>query len=166
MTPLRRTALARKTELKRTPLQAKKQLQRRAGMARTVGKQRKQRDTGPTQATKALLWTRAGGCCELCGRNLEGGFPFSRHHRRPRGAGGSSVEWINDVTNLLLLCGSATTPEGCHTWVEKYRHAAYGLGLLIRTSSSYVPAELPVTLRRGVGSVYLTADGSYAKGAA
>jgi 5-methylcytosine-specific restriction protein A len=166
VTPLRRTALVRRTELRRTPLVAKKQLQRRTAMARTVGKQRKQRDTGPTQATKVLLWARANGRCELCGRDLEHGFPFSRHHRRPRGSGGSTVSWINDVTNLLLLCGSATTPDGCHLLVEKHRDHAKALGWLIPYSSPYTPAELPVSLEPGRGLVYLTADGGYAKGAA
>jgi 5-methylcytosine-specific restriction protein A len=150
--------------LKRTALQAKTQLRRRTAMARTVGKQRKQRDTGPTQATKVLLWARAGGRCELCGRDLNTGHPFSRHHRRPRGAGGSSVSWINDVTNLLLLCGSATT--GCHFLVESQRALAAANGWLVPMSSPYLPAELPVLLAAFSELVYLTADGSYAKGAA
>lgn len=158
---LRRTALVR-----RTPLVARKPLARgTTPLKRTVAKQRKQRNTGPTLATKELLWARAGGRCELCGRDLTRGFPFSRHHRRPRGAGGSSVPWINDVTNLLLLCGSATTPEGCHAWVEKHRDYAYAKGWLIRMSSPYTPAEVPVVLEGTKTVVYLTADGERADGA-
>lgn len=160
---LKRTAIARRTELKRAgALAVRSQMRRRAAAKRTVGKQRRQRDTGPSTATKSLLWARAGGRCELCGFDLNTGASFSRHHRRPRGAGGSSAPWVNDITNLLLLCGTATTPGGCHTRVEQYRTDAYENGWLIRHASSYVPAELPVLLSQGL--VYLTSDGFYAKG--
>lgn len=76
---LRRTALARRTELARTPLQRRKALSRVAAATRTVRRQRSRRarDTGPDQATKALLWERAKGRCEICGRDLNGS-PFSR----------------------------------------------------------------------------------------
>lgn len=167
MTPLRRTALARRTELKRTtPLQARTGLRRRAAAKRTVTRQRKRRDTGPDLSTRNMLWVRARGRCELCGRDLTGGHPFSRHHRRPRGMGGTSLEWVNDITNLLLLCGTATTPGGCHQMVESQRLLAVANGWLIPAGSPYLPAELPVLLAAFTDLVYLGGDGSYAKGAA
>lgn len=190
MSSLRRTGLVRKTELARSanPLRRKTAMARVSTAKRTVAKQRRQRDTGPSEATKTLLWARAGGRCERCGRDLTGGFPFSRHHRRPRGMGGSTVDWVNDVTNLLLLCGTATTPDGCHAWVEKHREESYDAGWAIRMSSDYLPWELPVLVRvplqvqvrrlcdpepqsldgrlLDVDLVYLDRSGGYAKGAA
>lgn len=187
---MKRTPLVRKTELARgdSPLRRKAAMQRVASAKRTVAKQKRQRDTGPDDATKRVLWDRARGHCELCGRDLQGGFPFSRHHRRPRGMGGSSVEWVNDLTNLLLLCGSATTPHGCHAYIESHRAEAYDAGWLIRYASEYMPWELPVLLHmpplntmdacddggvtyhfREAGTirlVYLTRFGTYAEGVA
>lgn len=123
MTPLRRTGIQRRTELARTPLRRKKASAAVAAAKRTVSKQRTQaavrrRDTGPDPETKALLWQRAKGRCEICGHDVNGA-PFSRHHRSPRRMGGSTVAWINDITNLLLLCGTGTT--GCHGAVESNR---------------------------------------------
>jgi hypothetical protein len=168
MTRLRRTALTRRTELARTPLRRKQATARVAAAKRTVAKQRRRRDTGPTEDTKTMLWQRAGGRCELCRRDLTSGFPFSRHHRRPRQMGGSTVPWVNDITNLLLLCGTATTPGGCHTTVESDRARAYDAGWLIRATSDYLPAEVPVLLHPRIGErpVYLTSDGLYADGVA
>lgn len=165
MTPLRRTALARRTELARTPLRRKKVATRVAAAKRRVERQRRQRDTGPDQATKALLWERAKGRCEICGRDVNGA-PFSRHHRRPRGMGGTTVDWINDITNLLLLCGSATSPNGCHRMVESDRARAIEAGWLV--PMGYQPAEVPVYIRPEISmhAVYLTTDGRYAEGAA
>ena len=174
---MKRTALTR-----RTPLNPGSKGLRRTELARvspakrSVARQRKQRDTGPSTETKHMLWERAHGRCERCGRTLADGFPFSRHHRRPRGMGGSTVEWINDITNLLLLCGSATTPDGCHAWVESHRAESYDAGWLIHQNSPYAPEELPVLVamwhRNPDGRdgwpmrdlVYLTDDGMYAKG--
>ena len=171
---LRRTGLQRRTELKRgTALRRTKQLARVAAGRRVIAKAaRRTRDTGPSKATKALLWQRANGCCEVCGRDLaDGRYPFSRHHRRPRGSGGSSVPWINDVTNLLLLCGSATTPDGCHAWVETHPAQAYTAGWKVRLNSLGTPAETPVAIALplipGSGRryrstwFYFTPDGQY-----
>lgn len=168
--PLQRGAgLQRRTALARTKaLEDRTQLRRRAAAQRAVAKQQRRRvDTGPDDATKTLLWIRAEGRCELCHRPVGGlnGLPFSRHHRRPRGMGGSSAPWVNDVSNLLLVCGTATTPDGCHRMIETSRLVAYDNGWLIGYSSQYLPAEVPVRIAR-IGVVYLTDDGHYAPGAA
>jgi hypothetical protein len=70
--------------------------------------------------------------------------------------GGTRRPWINQLTNLLLLCGSGTT--GCHDRVEANRAVAYAAGWLIRGHSTD-PATVPVELARGL--VFLTADGCY-----
>lgn len=146
---LRRTALQRRTELRRTPLQRKKPMARRAVLVRQ--QVRKARiDTGPSRAQREQVIDRALGCCEICGRILfdEYGrptsFPRSMHHRQPRGMGGSSRPEVNSPANLLLLCGDATTPGGCHGHVESNRAAAYASGWLVRASAD--PATVPVLL--------------------
>jgi hypothetical protein len=51
------------------------------------------------------LQERSGGMCEICG------YPGNNaHHRKNAGQGGN-----DDLSNLLLLCGSGTT--GCHGYV-------------------------------------------------
>jgi hypothetical protein len=73
--------------------------------------------------------------------------------------GGSRAPWINNVTNLLLLCGSGTT--GCHGRVESHRAEAYVAGWLLRSGEH--PEQVPVLIHaRGV--VYLTPDGDYQEG--
>lgn len=117
------------------------------------------RASSPSASTVATLYARAGRRCELCGGPLSGLAGWSKHHRRPRGMGGTRVSWVNDVTNLLLLCGSGTT--GCHGRVESHREAAYEAGWLLRSGEH--PAEVPVLIHaRGV--VYLTPDGDYQEG--
>jgi len=97
--------------------------------------------------------SRAGGCCERCGRSIHSGSEYSIHHRLPRGRGGTNV-----LSNLVLLCGSATTPQGCHLQVESQRTAAYDTGWVVRTGQS--PAEQPVLIFE-LGYVLLTDDGNY-----
>jgi 5-methylcytosine-specific restriction enzyme A len=158
---LRRTALQRRTELRRTPLERKKPMRRQAANLR-AGTTQRRRDTGPTPGQRALLLDRACGCCEICGRLLytfDGiGWlaPHSIHHRQPRGMGGTSRPEINSPANLLLLCGDATTPGGCHEHVESNRARAYENGWLVRASAD--PAEV-VVLLEGSDWYRLTGDG-------
>lgn len=165
---LQRTGIARKKTLaRRTPMpRAKAGIQRRA--RKVIARQR---DTGPTTAVKGLVLDRAGGCCEICGARLHDGTGWvvahSHHHRRPRGAGGSSRADTNAASNLLLLCGSATTPGGCHADVEKSRERALAYGWLIHQGQD--PGAQPVLVRDGWGGmrrVLLTDDGTYTEVAA
>jgi hypothetical protein len=145
-------------------LERKKPMRRQAVKVRErVAKAR--RDTGPTRAQRAVVLNRADGCCEICGREvmLVGGRvvrPYSIHHRRPRGMGGTSRPEINSPANLLLLCGDATTPGGCHTRVEANRSLAYENGWLVRASAD--PATVPVLLE-GSDWHLLTDDGQRAE---
>ena len=134
--PMRRTALVTRS----TPKRAK---------ARTP---RPRRDTGPSKAVKDELAARAGGRCEVAGCSLVNG--FSRHHRRPRAAGGSRRADTNELTNLLLVCGTATS--GCHQQIETNRDWALAHGYLVR--QSHDPATIPV-MYRGV-LVLLNTDGT------
>lgn len=165
---LRRTALVRKTELRRGgPLRRTPIARSREPRARAAARRR---DTGPTVATRALVLDRAAGCCELCGRLLHDGYEWlevhSFHHRQPRGAGGTSLAEVNSPANLLLLCGTGT--EGCHGFIEAHRTSAEAEGWLVRRPQD--PAAVPVTVFAGAAAdlattftrrVCLTTDGDY-----
>lgn len=66
--------------------------------------------------------------CQRCGRMITGW--FSRHHRDPRGMGGSKAD-PHALVNLVLLCGSATSRGGCHHEVESRRKQARIDGWLV-----------------------------------
>lgn len=127
---------------------------------------RRRRDTGPAANGRLVIVARAGGLCEVCGRQLawidQGDVTFagdySIHHRQPRGMGGSRQPDTNAASSLLLVCGTATTPDGCHQLIESQRALAYTNGWLVRRPTD--PATVPVLIHPGV-RVYLAADGRY-----
>lgn len=111
---------------------------------------------------EALL-CRSGGSCEVrspaCLAGAGGsllGMPRERvsiHHRKPRGAGGTSLADINDLCNLLLICGTGTT--GCHGFIERERVWARLRGFIVPRGRHGVitamtdPAQVPLVLRSG-----------------
>lgn len=101
----------------------------------------------PVRSVVKTVWARANGCCERCGRRLdfgERGLAWSVHHRRPRGMGGSKLDWVNKPANLVVLCGHATTPGGCHAWVEANRVEALKDGWLVSRIGVLIAADVPV----------------------
>ncbi|TQN30589.1 5-methylcytosine-specific restriction protein A [Haloactinospora alba] len=98
--------------------------------------------SGPTKATRALVWERDAGRCARCGLPITR--EWSLHHRVPRGAGGSRRPELNSPANLVLLCGSATSPKGCHLAVESDRRDAQRTGYLISKLVNLDPAEVPL----------------------
>lgn len=121
------------------------------------------RETGPSPATVDKVWERAEGSCEKCGRGLhrsDRGMSWSVHHRRPRGAGGSSLAWVNQPANLLILCGHATTPDSCHQWTESNRADATAAGWLIPLNAKYKAVDMPLFHYR-FGYCRLTNDGGH-----
>jgi len=66
--------------------------------------------------------------CQRCGRLIRG--ERSRHHRDPRGMGGSKAD-PHALANVVLLCGSATSRGGCHHEVESNRDNAKRDGWLV-----------------------------------
>lgn len=60
---------------------------------------------------KHTVWLRDGERCVRCSHRVQ---DWDVHHRLARKMGGANarVEWINWVSNLLLLC------RGCHNWIE------------------------------------------------
>lgn len=156
MGSLRRTALKRRPELRRTPMPRK-----RPRAPKTLAGRR--RDTGPTAATRRKVHERAGWCCEVCGKQLHDGTawtkPHAIHHRRPRGAGGSSAADMNSPANLLLVCGTGNeNPDTCHGLIESQRAMAYGNGWLLHQHDD--PVTVPVLIAGGV-RVHLNQEGQY-----
>lgn len=101
------------------------------------------------------------GACARCGRHvvhLERGIAWSIHHRRPRGAGGTSLAWVNEAANLVIICGSGTT--GCHGWVEKNRAEARALGFLVSLLGRWTAEEVAIR-HNELGLVYLTDEGTW-----
>lgn len=133
-----------------TPLKPGKPLTRKTPMQRArTPKPRRARYTGATQTVKTDLATRAGGRCEVCGIRLTG--DWSRHHRLPRRMGGTRRADVNELANLLLICGTATT--GCHGRIESNREWAYVNGYLLPADAT--PDQSPVVYR---GHLVLLAD--------
>lgn len=92
--------------------------------------------TGFSAAVCGLIDARSEGYCEVCGADRA----FERHHRRPRGAGGSKRGDTNTASNSLHTCGH------CHRLIETNRALSYAVGWLLPQSQS--PDQQRV-LRRG-----------------
>jgi hypothetical protein len=108
------------------------------------------------------LMVRSGGACEartpacLAGRDGQlGGVRWSRHHRLPRGMGGTTDLDVHDLPRLLLVCGCGTT--GCHGYIEHNRDESYRRGFLV--PRGIAPADHPLILASG--RVVRLADGGF-----
>ncbi|MCV7359177.1 HNH endonuclease [Mycolicibacterium fluoranthenivorans] len=84
--------------------------------------------------TRAQLYERAHGCCEICG--IWGA--NNAHHRRNRSQGR-----LDTLSNLMLLCGSGTT--GCHGWVTEHPEESITEGWTIPRGDRRVPADVKVS---------------------
>lgn len=105
--------------------------------------------------TRATIMMRDQYACVVCGRTVINR-PGSIHHRKPRGMGGTSVS-ENDPSNLIILCGTGTSANGCHQRVENHRGWARKYGYICRMR--YAPDMVPV--RYWDGRYYwLNRDGS------
>lgn len=103
------------------------------------------------EGPRGLLAARCGGRCEAgtphCiapGGMLEAG-RMSVQHRRAQGAGGTSLDTVHQLSNLLLICGDGVI--GCHGWIETQERAearTHGLWFPHTTDDDGdpVPAEL------------------------
>lgn len=110
------------------------------------------------------MWERARSCCERCGKPVVRQFGvYSIHHRKPRGMGGTRDESVNSPSNLVLLCGSATSPDGCHTGVERFRASAVATGYIVPQAGN--PETVPIKIhdferRNASGWFLLRSDGT------
>lgn len=117
------------------------------------------RRTGPTSEVVERLLERAQWACEACSVELgdRRGQDWSVHHRLARRMGGTRWPGINLPSNLLILCGSATTPGGCHAFVESKRFAALAAGWLVQSGQD--PAHVKAMVCKSW--VYLGNDYRY-----
>ncbi len=111
---------------------------------------------GPSEETRALVLARAEDRCESCGTSLLGK-PYSLHHRRPRGMGGTRAADAHSPVNLVALCGRGNH-DGCHGLVHQHPAAALAGGLLVRRSAD--PARVRLVLHDG-RAVLLTPAATY-----
>jgi hypothetical protein len=97
--------------------------------------------------------------CAVCGCSIGAVLDHSVHHRRNRGSGGSRRPEINSPSNLLLVCGSATTL--CHGRITSNANRVEALtaGWVVSLNAKHTPAEVPVQHALH-GLVYLADDGS------
>lgn len=108
-------------------------------------------------AFREVVLARDGTTCQCCGRDVMYKLA-SIQHRTPRGMGGSAL--VNIPSNGVLVCGSATTPNSCHNWMEhEDRTAAEGMGYLIRRLADLLPSSVPLYTQPH-GWVLLSDDGS------
>ena len=124
--------------------------------AKPASPRRPVRDTGPDRATRQAVIDREQSMCAACGRYLQAGSWRSIQHRVARGVGGG-----NEIWNLVLLCGSATSP-GCHLKAEQRTAESHEKGYWLDSSQN--PRLEPVMLFSAHGSgitAWLAADGTY-----
>lgn len=113
----------------------------------------------PSGRVVRLVWARAGGCCERCGRDVSAGWPgYSYHHRRIKGMGGDRRADTQEPQNIVLLCGSGTT--GCHGYVHHdTTGAARAAGWLVSRWADPLVEPVRTFLH---GPVLLDAEGTVA----
>lgn len=90
--------------------------------------------------------------CRRCLRNLLGQ-PYSLHHRQGRRGADP-----HRYSNVITLCGSATTPGGCHSFAHSNPAESYRTGLMVRRNSLDDTEEVPLIDLNGF-AVCLTNDG-------
>lgn len=106
--------------------------------------------SGPDRDTKALVMERDEWRCACCGTPVRGR-EYSRQHRVARGSGGTRRLVINSPANLVLLCGSATTPDRCHARAEQRDPDMYAAGFWLHA----VEDPLTVPVRHAVHGLIL-----------
>lgn len=136
----------RRTPLKRTPMKRIR--------AKNQPTRKRQRDTGFPPAVKALIHERSGRRCEVR-QACHGDTAVQIHHRRPRGAGGSSLAWVNQAANGLDVCSP------CHTFIESAREYSEAHGWLVSMNKKLRPNEVPVLLTHSPDPVLLSDDGTF-----
>lgn len=161
----RRTPLKAKTGLHRgkplerkTALTARKPLEAKsapmAGRHRAGSKP--PRDTGPDARTRATVLVRDGYQCVRCGRVAGPAIgPYSIQHRIARGVGGG-----NGPQNLILLCGTATSPDGCHALAESRDREAQAHGYWLESWQNPLTEGVLYASEHGSGVLmYLDGEG-------
>ena len=158
--------LSRRVPLKRvSPLgRGESGLSRRVPLKAVPRTPRAPRDTGPPRKVRALVLKRDSYACAGCGKGIKDR-PYSLQHRQARGMGGTSREDVNSPVNLVVLCGSATSPGGCHLACEQRDPVMHERGLWLHSWED--PALVPVAVASsaGVALRWPLANGKYSAAA-
>lgn len=113
------------------------------------------RNTGPSQETRGMVLVRDNWQCVACGKPAGGAFTsWSIQHRIARGQGGT-----NDLSNLIVLCGSATT--GCHGKCEARDREMQARGYWLESWQNPAAEPVMVAAQDGGATVWLSDDGEY-----
>jgi hypothetical protein len=131
-------------------------LQRHTPLRTSRERRTGRRGTGPDRSTRELTLERDDYTCACCGNSIYGR-QYSLQHRLARGMGGTSDPAANRPSNLITLCGSATSPGGCHLACEERAARLNGLGFWLKNHQR--PRLEPVA-HAIHGWVYLLDDGS------
>jgi hypothetical protein len=129
-----------------------KALVRRTPLRTSQQKRTGRRDTGPDRNTRVLVLERDEYRCVVCGIGILE-IPFSIHHRRNRGSGGSGDPLRNAPSNLLTVCGTGTT--GCHGWIGSSPLEALEHGYVVSLNSLERTTDVPVIHAVFGASVFL-----------
>lgn len=127
--------------IQRNPSNVARDIARQMWPKRQPRRPKPNRDGFP-ERVKVLIAARSGGICELdaCG-------PAQViHHRRPRGAGGTSVRWVNQPANGFHVSNA------CHDRIEGRnpewsRTASADVGWLVSQHASVRADQVPVLYR-------------------
>lgn len=103
-----------------------------------------------TARARETVLNRDDYTCAGCGQDVRHVQWYSIQHRKARGVGGG-----NDLSNLVTLCGSATS-QGCHWLCEQRSDEMTARGLVVRSHEE--PKDIPVVLWTG-RRVYLDDEG-------
>jgi 5-methylcytosine-specific restriction protein A len=105
----------------------------------------------------AFVLERADGRCDRCARPLAE-LGYSRQHRRSHGMGGRAGAELHTAANVVVLCGSATTPGGCHNRAENAARAQCEREGFVIKGEAQRPEDVPILLHGAVW-VLPSADG-------
>lgn len=99
---------------------------------------------GFDQNTSARIVHRDRKCCAWCGNPVHGqrGIDWSIHHRRARSMGGSSLTWVNQAANGVVVHGNGT--QGCHGDIESHKELAEQFGFRVYVNGVLLPADVPI----------------------
>ena len=115
-----------------------------------------------TVKVRRLIFDRDDCSCVICGVLCVNPVTYSPlrdysiQHRRARGMGGSRDKATASPANGVILCGHATSPDGCHHHVEAEPQWALSRGY--RVPQGLDPATVPLW-HNAFGWVLLTATG-------
>jgi hypothetical protein len=122
---------------------------------------RSSHDTVPSARVRRLVFARAFGFCENCGISVIGR-PYSIAPRVEQSMGGTSRHDATAMWNLVLLCGSAASPGGCHLLCEQWNQDLHDRGMWLRSGEN--PRLAPLWLFSPEGPrirAWLNHDGTY-----